>query len=466
MPATGVAEALAAAIADLPGTGAPAESVSEGAVRTAARLHLLDAIGVGLAAARRGPVRELGTAARGDGRCTVLGTSGATSPGEAALINGTLIHSLEYDDTHTGSVMHGSSVLVPPVLALAEDAGGAAGDIVGAFAVGWEVLVRLGLASPSGFQRVGFQGTSVAGPIAGALAAALIGGLPSDRMTDLIGVATSFSAGNFTFLDSGATSKAAQAGIAAQAAVSAVQLVRGGVTGAPSALEGERGFFGLYAHDPSAAERFRASVADLGSRWHLLDAAFKGLPCCHFLHPFVEAVERLGLSPGEHKSVRRIVCRVPEGQEQVIAVPWHHKQAPARADEARWSLPYVVALSAVRGRVELDDFIGEPDPEIMRFASRVEWQPWSDSGYPQRFPAEIEIERGDGRRQVVRVDDVDGNGDRQWGADRVVRKFRDNCVAAGVPDERAEEAIGAVLHAGTVDPALLRRLSEAAASSR
>ncbi|KID30806.1 uncharacterized protein involved in propionate catabolism [Prauserella sp. Am3] len=453
-----VAEELAAACADLPDAAADE-------VRTAARLHLLDAIGVGLVASRRGPVRALDSAMQNDGRCTVLGAAGTASPGEAALINGTFIHSLEYDDTHTASVMHGSSVLAPAVLASTESSGRDARDPIGAFAVGWEVLVRLGLASPSGFQRVGFQGTSVAGPIAGALAAALVGDLRREELANVIGVAASFSAGNFTFLASGATSKAAQAGIAAQAAISAVQLVRGGVTGPMSVFDGERGFFGLYARDRSAAERFRASVGDLGSRWHLLDAAFKGSPCCHFLHPFVEAVGRVGLAPGEHRHLRRIVCRVPEGQEQVIAVPWKHKQAPARADEARWSLPYVVALQAVHGAVGLDDFRGDPDPVVAEFASRVEWQPWPDSGYPRRFPAEIHVEWDDGRSQVVRVDDVDGNGDRRWGTDRVVRKFRDNCSAAGIATGDVDVAVRALLDEESFDPAVLRRLSESAAAA-
>ncbi|MBK1783639.1 MmgE/PrpD family protein [Prauserella cavernicola] len=450
-----VAESLVERIASLPST-LPAE------IETAARLHLLDAIGVGLAASRRGPARGLRPAT--PGKATVLGAATGAGPAEAALINGTLIHSLEYDDTHTGSVMHGSSVLAPAVLAMAEDTGADGRDVVRAFALGWEVLVRLGLASPSGFQRVGFQGTSVAGPIAGALAAALVSGLDPARLIDVAGVAASFSAGNFTFLAGGTSSKAAQAGIAAQAAVSAVQLVRGGITGASTVFEGERGFFGLYARDASAAERFRESVAGLGSHWYLADAAFKGLPCCHFLHPFVEAIGRLGLAEGEHRRLRRVLCRVPEGQEHVIALPWDRKQSPVRADEARWSLPYVVALRAVRGRVGLDDFTGEPDAEVVRFASRMEWEPWTDSGYPTVFPAELEAEWDDGTTRVVRVEDVDGNGTRPWGAGRVAGKFRQNCADAGIPADAADAAVRGVLDGDTVQMSAVRALSDAAGS--
>src|SRR6185312_17075500 len=117
-------------------------------VERLARLHLLDAVGVGLAASRVGPARGLLDLARPAGPCTVLGAATGTQPGEAALVNGTLVHSLEYDDTHTASVMHGSSVLAPVVLAVAEETGAGGTEVLRAFAAGWEVLVRFGLATP------------------------------------------------------------------------------------------------------------------------------------------------------------------------------------------------------------------------------------------------------------------------------------------------------------------------------
>lgn len=425
-------------------------------ISNAARLHLLDAIGVGQVAARAGPTRGIVDAPRPPGSCTVLGTAAGSAPADAALANGTLIHSLEYDDTHTGSVMHGSSVLVPSVLAAAEDRNADGHDVLRAFAAGWEALVRLGSAVPGGFQRVGFQGTSIAGPIAGALAVGLLSGLDRAQLLDAVGLAASFSSGNFTFLGQGATSKAAQAGIAAQAAISAVHLARAGVTGPRDIFEGERGFFGLYARDPSGADRLRSLTDDLGSTWHLANAAFKGLPCCHFLHPFVEAVAMLGIAPGESHRLRRIICRVPKGQEQVIALPWARKQAPRRADEARWSLPYVVALRAVHGQVTLDDFTGTPDPEVLRTAARVEWEPWPDSGYPTVFPAEIKVEWADGTTQAVHIEDVDGNAGRPWDSARVLDKFRNNCHRAGASPGSTQQLIDGVITAGSPDLSVLR----------
>ena len=77
------------------------------------------------------------------------------------MINGALIHSLEYDDTHIGSVVHGSAVAAPLALAVAELAGASGRDLILGYIVAWEVAIRIGLAAPGDFQARGFQVTAV-----------------------------------------------------------------------------------------------------------------------------------------------------------------------------------------------------------------------------------------------------------------------------------------------------------------
>jgi len=93
----------------------------------------------------------------------VFGSDRTASADVAALINGGLIHSLEYDDTHTGSIVHGSAVLAAVALAVGQSLGSSGPQVLAAYARGWEVFVRLGLAAPGAFQREGFQITSVGG---------------------------------------------------------------------------------------------------------------------------------------------------------------------------------------------------------------------------------------------------------------------------------------------------------------
>jgi 2-methylcitrate dehydratase PrpD len=142
----------------------PADRIPH-AVKRAAKLHLLDAIGVGLAAAATSagqPYLAAASALNGSGGAASVFGSG---DGFAALANGGMIHALEYDDTHTASIVHGSSVLAAAALATAEGAGANGQSLLAAYIKGWEALIRVGLAAPGKFQAQGFQITSVGGTL-------------------------------------------------------------------------------------------------------------------------------------------------------------------------------------------------------------------------------------------------------------------------------------------------------------
>ncbi|GAA3862926.1 MmgE/PrpD family protein [Streptomyces sedi] len=435
-------------------------------VPAAARLHFLDACGVALAAAATGPVTGV-TALAGRperaGPCTVIGT-GATAPAPlAALVNGTLTHSLEYDDTHVASVMHGSAVLAPAALAAAQEraavegtgAGGGARMLRG-YALGWETLIRIGLAAPGTIQARGFQGSSAAGPFAAAVAAGVVHGVDAGALTHALGIAGSQAAGTFAFLRQGATVKAAQPGFAAQSGLLALDLARAGVTGPDGVFEGPTGFFELFAGDATGADRLAALAATVGTRWYLPEAAFKGYPCCHFIHPFVEALARVLDSGVAAADVAEVHCAVPEGQLPVIAEPWAAKRHPARANDARWSLPYALAAQLVDGDVRADHFRGGVRPDLLAAARLVTAEPWPDSGYPEVFPARVRVRTTDGATHEAHVEDVRGSARRPMGTDEVVAKFLANAALGGVADHAARAVADELLGAPDPDLGVLR----------
>ena len=137
------------------------------------------------------------------GPSTVFGSAVGASVADAALINGGLMHSLEFDDTHTGSIMHGSSVVAAAALAAAEASNASGAALLGAYARGWEALARLGLAAPGRFHSQGFQATSIAGTFAAALVAAELAGLTEDQTVSALGIALSQSSGVMEFLTNG-----------------------------------------------------------------------------------------------------------------------------------------------------------------------------------------------------------------------------------------------------------------------
>jgi 2-methylcitrate dehydratase PrpD len=409
-------------------------------VARAAALHFTDALGVGLAAAGSpvgAPYRLYSRNSSSLGPATVFGETQGAAAADAALVNGGLMHSLEFDDTHTGSIIHGSSVIAAAALAAAEAQGAAVrtsgAALLGAYARGWEALARFGLAAPGGFHAQGFQATSVAGTLAAALVAAELAGLTENQSVAALGISLSQASGVMEFLSNGSSVKSLHSGWAAHGGLLAAMLARAGMTGPETSLEGRWGLFRQFAHDEQAAERLRALLADLGRRWHLPEAAFKFYPCCHYLHPFIEAAGELATRGATADNITAIVCEVPAGAAPVICEPWQRALAPATGHAARWSLPIAVASRLVEGKVDLATFEQAASPAVRSLATRIRWVPLANARFPERFEAVITCELRSGAPQTVRIDDVDGNHTRPPAAERVMEKFRGNAARALAP---------------------------------
>jgi len=420
-------------------------------VALAARLHLLDAIGVGLAAAGS-PIgaayRAYAAEVAKGGPATVFGQATGASAADAALVNGGLIHSLEFDDTHTASIAHGSAVLAAGALAVAEAQNASGAALLGAYARSWEVLIRFGLAAPNGFHAKGFMSTSVTGTLAVALMAAGLMRLDEDRTVAALGIALSQASGVMEFLTNGSSVKSLHPGWSAHGGVVAAMLARAGMTGPETSLDGRHGLFRQFTGDEAAAGRFRTLIGGLGREWHLPETAYKFYPCCHYLHPFIEAAGKLAERGVRADDVERILCRVPQGEAAVICEPWETKQSPTNGHAARWSLPIAVAAQLVEGKVDLSTFETPASGALRELAQRIEWEPLPHARFPERFEAEIVCETKRGTSETVRIDDVFGNHTRPPGAEAVLAKFRANAAGSLKKDsvgalERATQALGA-----------------------
>ncbi|MDQ2137988.1 MmgE/PrpD family protein [Alcaligenaceae bacterium B3P038] len=397
-----------------------------------ARLHMADAVGVALAAASVPAHRDMVCALRRQsahaGPASVLGFGDHAPPEMAALINGTSMHSLEYDDTHMGAIVHGSAVIVPTVLAMAQEQGLRLSDAVRLTIAGWELLVRLGEAAPGGFQRRGFQVTSAGGVIVAALLAAQARGQSTATMTHAAGIAGSQASGIFAFLSNGSNVKALHPGWAAHAAIWASTLAASGMTGPAAVLEDKYGVFAAYAADPDAGERLHASLDQLGTRWALREAAFKFYPCCHYIHPYLEAAEQLR----EQAAGTPIVaahCRVAPGAALVIAEPWAAKQQPRDNNEAKYSLPYTVACALLGIPIDVPAMTVAPlNDAALMLAKRVTAEAWDDSGFPQQFGAVLEATLADGRVLRAHIAQVMGSFERPASEQRIQAKFLANAA--------------------------------------
>jgi 2-methylcitrate dehydratase PrpD len=393
-----------------------------------AKTHFLDQLGVGLVAAtlpRNCPLAALASAFGTGGKSTALGFAAPVTAASAALRNGALMHSLEYDATHTASITHAGSVAAPVALAVGEETGASGASLLRAFVLGWEMFVRLGLAAPGAFSKRGFQFTAVGGPFAAALTAGLLLEFDGEQMTNALGIAGSQASGVMQFVREGATVKALHAGWPAHAGLLASRLAEAGMTGPSSILEGAQGFYAVYASDAGAPARLRHHLETLGEHWHLREAALKLRASCHYIQPFLECLETLlgrGLSAG---TIAAIHCEVPPGEESLICEPWAEKLRPSSAYQAKFSLPYALAALLTDGVVTVATFEGPARPEVCACAARVTWAPMADGDFPNHYGARLTVTTQSSEKFTVEVDDVRGTPARPFAPGEVLRKFHD-----------------------------------------
>ena len=123
-------------------------------------MYLLDSLGICFAASVTDYARMIYEFVQGEqtgGKCTLVGFPKKGSPAWAVFLNGSLIHGLDFDDTHSGAIVHASTCVVPPALALGEIDGVNGEALITAMVAGYEVATRIGLAAPGEFHKRGYH---------------------------------------------------------------------------------------------------------------------------------------------------------------------------------------------------------------------------------------------------------------------------------------------------------------------
>ena len=173
----------------------------------------------------------------------MLGDARNYAPTAAALINGTLAHSLDFDDTHAEASLHSSAPIVPAALAAAELSGSSGKDLIAAVVAGYEVQIRLSLAlNPSDHYDRGFHPTATCGVFGAAAAAGKLFGMDAAGIQNAFGIALSQAAGSMEFLVDGAWTKRSHVGQAAQNGLICAAIAAEGFKGTETGLRRPRRF--------------------------------------------------------------------------------------------------------------------------------------------------------------------------------------------------------------------------------
>ena len=330
------------------------DQLPEQAIETVKR-GTIDCIGV-LFAGRDEPIVKLLLDQVSDGKeATLLFDRRRASSADAALLNATAAHALDYDDT--GLDGHPSVVLVPTVLAEGERLGASGRELIAAYVAGYETWAELISRDADKHHGKGWHPTAVFGAVGAAAAASRLSRLNPEKTANALGIAASMAGGlvaNF-----GSMTKPFQVGRAAQSGIQAARLAAAGMTASPDALEHCSGF--LAALSPRGHVRLDGEIG----RWHILrhGVNIKRYPVCYALHRSIDGVLDLDVSPGDVESVE---VRVGKLQAAML-----RHSSPQNALDAKFSAQFAMASALLNRKVGLpelrDEFVrSEQVQSLMR----------------------------------------------------------------------------------------------------
>ncbi|HEX9844407.1 MAG TPA: MmgE/PrpD family protein [bacterium] len=454
-----IAQALAAFVHNLEFDAIPA------AVRERAAYLMLDATGIALASTRwdfahKSLSAVQGLAGSGGGRkCTVLGMPARLPLRDAVLLNGILVHGLDYDDTHVPGVIHATASAFPCALGVGEHLGLSGRAVLTAYVAGIETGARLGAVAKGAFHQIGFHPTGLIGAYACALLAGRLLGATPAQLHMAQGITLSTGAGSLEFLEDGSWSKRLHPGWAGVAGITGAALARQGFVGPQRPYEGRFGLFPSHLGPLAEGCDYALATAGLGETWELEQVAVKPFPICHFAHGCADAALALrrehGLRPEDIAEIRALV---PREVIKTICEPAANKLRPVSDYDAKFSLPFIVAACLVRGRFGLAELEADAlhDETILALAAKVRYEADPASPFPRAYSGELVLTTRDGRELRQREHINRGAAERPLANAEIEAKFLDNAQRA-VSRERAGRIRDALL--GLPDVADVREMA-------
>ncbi len=399
-------------------------------------------------------LEELGLA--GQGPASVMGDERGYTPPIAALLNGALGHSLDFDDTHAASSLHPSAPVVPAALAAGELVGADGRTVLTAIVAGYEVCCRLGLAlDPTAHYARGFHPTATAGTFGAAAAAARVLGLDTGQVVSAFGVAGSQAAGSLQFLTNGAWNKRWQVGAAAMNGLVAATLAKNGFVGATQAIEGVHGLLVGYT-DGARPERV---TADLGEHWETLKVAVKPYPSCRYTHAALDGLIALRAEHGFNAhDVQAVEIGLHRNGIVLTAEPIDAKRRPRNVVEGQFSMPFTAAVALDQGSFGWDDYarLGEPAIDALCDRIAVRQDDGVEAASPHPFGARVRVSLTDGRSYERAIPDPSGEPESFPAPASLRRKFL--VLAEPVLGLRAARFADAILELerfGTISDAIV-----------
>lgn len=410
----------------------------------AAKKSLLDTFGVmlgasGLEPAVR-PVVELVKETGGRPEASIFGFGGRVPAAGAAFANGTLAHGLDYD-SQTPWGAHPDSSLVPALLALAERNGPVTGaQLLTAIAVGQELFIRLRC-------NVGWDMdwnlSSAVGVYSGTAACGSLLGLNPEQIAHAMGIVSLNAGGTMEqIFGVGSDLRGLYAGFISQSCVNAALLAQKGMLGMRRLFEGEAGIFKVYFRGKYDREKM---LADLGAEFLSARMTYKYWPAVGNAHTYIHAaIELMRENELRSEDIRTVRAYVGSFAERMCK-PMDARKVPQTMMDAKFSLPFVLAIALDAGRMNITDFTTEKlsVPRILDLADKVEAIFDPAFNWNLKLPdGRVDVVTTNGRTYTRLGSDVPGTPERPMTWDELNAKFSDCAKVAVRP--LSHEVIAAV----------------------
>lgn len=378
-------------------------------------------------------------AERANPEATLFNDGTATSATWAAFANGAASHTIELDDIHLPSIVHGGVAMVAAAVAVAQKLNADGKQLIEALVAGFDVQYRIGEAiAASHYEK--FHSTGTVGTFGAAAACARLMNLSVEQTQWALGNAGSQAAGLWQYLKIGDDTKVLHPGKSCMNGVIAANLAAHGFTGSVDILEGERGFVATMSDEVD----WNRITDRLGSYFKVVENGYKIHACCRHGHVTIDETLRLTEAHDLNApDVARVLVKLPTNSAFTINDP-----DPPSPYKAKFSVQFMVANAIIDRRVGLEAFTAErlADPEVRGLMRRVEVidEPAFNQGFPDKWTAEVTIETVDGRRLVGTSDMPLG----EWV----------NPVPPARIEAKARELLALVMEADSAD-ALVSRLA-------
>ena len=355
----------------------------------------------------------------GQPEATIIATGQRTLTSRAALANGTLALGFEFADFGSGSRPYPFAVTAP--LALAESRHRSGEDLALAIVIGYEVMGRVFDATFVRERPIPFYVPSVYGTIAGAAGSARLLGLSAHETNLALGLGCAFTGGTFQGHEEGSWQRSLNGGMASERSVTAALLAQSGFRASELGLEGSQGFARMFTEgnlDPAAL------LDGLGDSWFIARRWIKRYPMNTTLHAPVEALLQI---MRDHELHHGDIVEIDAAWQRVE--PFLAKRRVSTVVSAQASLPFALAVAAVRERVGVDEFTEETvaDPVVQELMTRTVVHQ-DEELYRKAsgsMPGRVTVRTGDGRELTAEVLYPRGNPKNPMAEDEFKAKFMD-----------------------------------------